>query len=128
MTKNIQISDAEWEIMKVLWQAPGLSANEVAERFADTKQWHLKTVRTLLDRLLKKGVVEANVVERLYRYTPLLTRDECVSQASSSFLAKVFDGAFTPMVAHFVKNSPLSRKDRQELERILAKYGKQENP
>ncbi|MGV3591698.1 MAG: BlaI/MecI/CopY family transcriptional regulator [Gammaproteobacteria bacterium] len=128
MARNIQISDAEWEIMKVLWQAPGLTANEVAERLADTKQWHLKTVRTLLDRLLKKGVLEATVVERLYRYTPLLTRDECVSQASSSFLAKVFDGAFTPMVAHFVKNSPLSKKDRQELERILAKYGKQENP
>ena len=128
MARNIQISDAEWEIMKVLWQAPGLTANEVAERLADTKQWHLKTVRTLLDRLLKKGVLEATVVERLYRYTPLLTRDECVSQASSSCLAKVFDGAFTPMVAHFVKNSPLSKKDRQELERILAKYGKQENP
>ncbi|HEY0962190.1 MAG TPA: BlaI/MecI/CopY family transcriptional regulator [Pseudomonadales bacterium] len=127
MAQSTQISDAEWEIMKVLWQAPGLTANEVAERLADTKQWHLKTVRTMLDRLLKKGVVEANVVDRLYRYTPLLTRDECVAHASSSFLAKVFDGAFTPMVAHFVKNSPLSRKDRQELERILAKYTKQED-
>jgi BlaI family penicillinase repressor len=104
--KHTQISDAEWEIMKVLWQAPGLTATEVAERLVDTKQWHLKTVRTLLDRLLKKGVVEAAVVDRIYRYTPLLTRDECVGQASSSFLAKVFDGAFTPMVAHFVKNSP----------------------
>jgi BlaI family penicillinase repressor len=125
MTTHIQISDAEWEIMKVLWQAPGLTASEVAERFADTKQWHLKTVRTLLDRLLKKGVVEATVVERLYRYSPLLTREECVSQASSSFLAKVFDGAFTPMVAHFVKQSPLGKKDRAELERILAKYDKE---
>lgn len=126
MTKNIQISDAEWDIMKVLWQAPGLSAAEVAERLAETKQWHVKTVRTLLDRLLKKGAVEATVVDRLYRYTPLVTRDECVSQASSSFLAKVFDGAFTPMVAHFIKQSPLSKKDRAELERILAKYDREE--
>ena len=127
MTTNIQISDAEWEIMKVLWQTPGLTANEVAERLVDARQWHLKTVRTLLDRLFKKGIVEASVVDRLYRYTPLLTREECVSHASTSFLAKVFDGAFAPMVAHFVKNSPLSRKDRQELERILAKYAKEEN-
>ncbi len=127
MTKAVQISDAEWEIMKVLWQAPGLTANEVAERLADAKQWHLKTVRTLLDRLTKKDVLEATVVDRLYRYTPLLSREECVSEASSSFLAKVFDGAFTPMVAHFVKNSPLSKKDRAELERILAKYSKQDS-
>jgi BlaI family penicillinase repressor len=125
MTKTVQISDAEWEIMKVLWQTPGLSANEVAERLADAKQWHLKTVRTLLDRLTKKEVLETTVLDRLYRYTPLLSRDECVGEASSSFLAKVFDGAFTPMVAHFVKNSPLSKKDRAELERILAKYGKE---
>lgn len=127
MSKNIQISDAEWDIMKVLWQAPGLTAAEVAERFADTKQWHVKTVRTLLDRLLKKGAVDAEVVDRVYRYTPRVTREECISQASSSFLTKVFDGAFTPMVAHFVKHSPLSRKDRAELERILAKYSKGED-
>ena len=122
MAKNIQISDAEWEIMKVLWQTPGLTASEVAERLVDAKQWHLKTVRTLLDRLLKKGVLEATSVERLYRYTPLLSRDECIGAASNNFLSKVFDGAFTPMVAHFLKSSPLSKKDRAELERILAKY------
>lgn len=127
MSKHIQISDAEWEIMKVLWQTPGLTANEVAERLADAKQWHLKTVRTLLDRLLKKEVLEATSVDRLYRYAPLVSREECVSHASSSFLTKVFDGAFTPMVAHFVKNSPLSKKDRAELERILGKYNDKEN-
>src|SRR5688572_24805630 len=126
MAGNIQISDAEWEIMKVLWQAPGLSAMEVADRLADSTQWHPKTVRTLLDRLLKKEVLGATVVDKLYRYTPLLTREECISDASNSFLSKVFDGAFTPMVAHFVKNSPLSKKDRAELERILSKYVEKE--
>jgi BlaI family penicillinase repressor len=126
MNRRIQISDAEWEIMKVLWQAPGLTANEVAERLS-AQQWHPKTVRTMLDRLLKKEMLEATAVDRLYRYTPLLSREECISHASTSFLSKVFDGAFTPMVAHFVKNSPLSKKDRAELERILDKYNGKEN-
>jgi len=126
MAGHIQISDAEWEIMKVLWQTPGLTANEVAERLFETRQWHLKTVRTMLDRLQKKEVLEAASVDRLYRYTPLLSREECINQASDSFLSRVFDGAFTPMVAHFVKNSPLSKKDRAELERILAKYNDKE--
>ncbi len=125
MSKQIQISDAEWQIMKVLWQAPGLTANEVTEQLVDLQEWHAKTVRTMLSRLQKKGVLEATVVDKLYRYTPLFTRDECIGEASSSFLSRVFDGAFSPMLAHFVKTSPLSKKDRAELERILSKYNKE---
>lgn len=126
MSKQIQITDAEWEVMKVLWQTPQLTAAEVTDRLADSKEWHAKTVRTLLTRLQKKAVVQAKVVDGIYRYSPLHSREECISAASSSFLARVFDGAFTPMLAHFVKTAPLSRKDRAELERILGKYHKEE--
>ena len=126
MTASIQISDAEWEIMKVLWEEPGLAANQVAERLADSRQWHAKTVRTMLSRLEKKGALEVAVVDKLYRYKPLCTREECIGAATKSFLTRVFDGAFTPMMAHFVKTSPLSSKDRAELERILATYRKGE--
>lgn len=122
MTRQIQISDAEWQIMKVLWQTPGLTANEVTERLAHSQEWHAKTVRTMLSRLQKKGVLEATVIDKLYRYVPQFSREECIGEASSSFLSRVFDGAFTPMMAHFVKTSPLSKKDRMELERILSKY------
>jgi BlaI family penicillinase repressor len=126
VSASIQISDAEWEVMKVLWEAPGLSATEVTDRLAGSKQWHAKTVRTLLTRLEKKGALQVTVVDRLYRYTPLRSREECIGAASRTFLARVFDGAFSPMMAHFVKTSPLSSKDRAELERILAKYRKEE--
>lgn len=126
MARTIQISDAEWQVMKVLWQEPGLTANEVAARLADSHEWHVKTVRTMLTRLQKKKVLQAAIVDGLYRYTPLLGREECVGAASASFLSRVFDGAFTPMMAHFVKTSPLSKKDRAELERILGKYGNKE--
>jgi BlaI family penicillinase repressor len=126
MTASIQISDAEWEIMKVLWEKPGLTASEVTDHLADSKQWHAKTVRTMLSRLEKKGALQVTVVDKLYRYRPLRSREECVGAATRSFLTRVFDGAFTPMMAHFVKTSPLSGKDRAELERILAKYRKGE--
>ena len=126
MGKQIQISDAEWEVMKVLWQTPGLTANEVTEALAGSMEWHVKTVRTMLTRLQNKQVLEAKVVDKIYRYSPRVTREECVGAASTSFLDRVFDGAFTPMMAHFVKTSPLSKKDRVELERILGKYNKGE--
>ncbi|MDY6981957.1 MAG: BlaI/MecI/CopY family transcriptional regulator, partial [Pseudomonadota bacterium] len=98
---------------------PGSTASEVLDKVS--RDWHLKTVRTLLDRLQKKGAVSASA-ERPCRYFPLVTREECIEAASSSFLDKVFDGALTPLVAHFVKQSPISQKDKAELERILAKY------
>lgn len=119
MGKQMQITDAEWELMKVLWAMPGSTASEVLDKVS--RDWHLKTVRTLLDRLQKKGAVSASA-ERPCRYFPLVTREECIEAASSSFLEKVFDGALTPLVAHFVKQSPISQKDKAELERILEKY------
>jgi BlaI family penicillinase repressor len=121
VNKQIQITDAEWEVMKVLWLSPGLTANEVSDSLSHT-QWHLKTVRTMLDRLQKKDMLDAKVMDRLYRYTPLVTREECIEEASTTFLSRVFDGALTPLVTHFVKNAPMSKKDKAELERILDKY------
>lgn len=126
MNRQVQLSDAEWEIMKVLWSSPGLSASEVAERLAHTG-WHPKTVRTMLDRLQRKGALRVEAVDRLYRYTPELSRESCIEAASTNFLSRVFDGAFTPMVAHFVSKAPLSKKDRAELERILDKYRNRED-
>ena len=125
MAKSPQITDAEWELMKVLWAAPGSTASEVLEQVS--RDWHLKTVRTLLDRLQKKGVLSAST-ERPCRYFPLVTREECIDEVSSTFLEKVFDGALTPLVAHFVKQSPISQKDKAELERILDKYRNKEKP
>ena len=125
MARHPQITDAEWELMKALWETPGSTASEVLERVP--RDWHLKTVRTLLDRLQKKGVLSASS-ERPCRYFPLVTREECIDEASSSFLEKVFDGALTPLVAHFVKQSPISQKDKAELERILEKYKRKEKP
>ena len=125
MSKQVQISDAEWEIMKILWSEPGLSAKEVADRLTDSN-WHLKTVRTMLDRLNKKKVLEVESIDRLYRYTPLLDREDCIANASNSFLSRVFDGAISPMVAHFVKDSSLSKEERGELEKILNKLDQQE--
>ena len=118
MGKKPQISDAEWEVMKVVWHRSPVSVNEAAEALA-TKKWHPKTIRTMLTRLEKKGVVAHKVHDRIYGYYPLLTKEECVRTASDSFLDRVFDGALAPMVAHFANRRPLTPEERKELERIL---------
>lgn len=118
MASKPQISNAEWEIMKVLWGRSPMSVNEVAKALT-AKDWHPKTIRTMLTRLAKKGVVAHKVHDRIYRYYALLTKEECVRTASDSFLDRVFDGALAPMVAHFAKRRRLTPEERKELERIL---------
>ena len=116
---NQQLSPAEWDIMHALWAANEVTVNEMVERLADAKTRHPKTIRTMLNRLLKKGVVARSSGEGIYRYRPLLTKEECVDTASDQFINRVFGGALAPMVAHFVEKRDLTPEQKAELRRIL---------
>ncbi|MGC3981863.1 MAG: BlaI/MecI/CopY family transcriptional regulator [Steroidobacteraceae bacterium] len=119
MAEKPQISDAEWEVMKALWELAPISVSDLCERLAD-RQWHSKTVRTMLIRLTKKGVVDNKVVEGVYRYYPTVSREECTRLAAHSFIDRVFDGALAPMVAHFVGRRALTLEEKRELKKLLA--------
>jgi BlaI family penicillinase repressor len=120
--KNVpRVTDTEWELMQVVWEAKSpISAFEIIERLnAIEPRWHRKTVRALLARLVTKKALGYKAHGRVYFYVPLVTEDECVAAASDSFLERVFDGAIEPMLAHFVGRYRLSRKGAEELRRIL---------
>ena len=120
MTNQPQISDAEWEVMKALWDHSPVSVNELCDRLAPAKQWHPKTVRTMLIRLAKKKAVGNKVKDGVYHYYPLVSREECARHATHSFLDRVFDGALTPMVAHFASRRALTAEEKRELKKLLA--------
>jgi BlaI family transcriptional regulator, penicillinase repressor len=115
-----QISDAEWEVMKALWDQSPASVNELCERLA-TMKWHPKTVRTMLIRLAKKGAIDSKVKDGVYHYFPLVSREECSRSAAHSFIDRVFDGALMPMVSHFVSRRPLTAEEKKELKKLLTK-------
>ncbi|HIA47766.1 MAG TPA: BlaI/MecI/CopY family transcriptional regulator [Candidatus Hydrogenedentes bacterium] len=114
-----QLSPTEWDIMRVLWDAEKATVNEMAVHLADSKSWHPKTIRTMLSRLEKKGIIKRNSEDSVYTYTPLIAKEECVGQASDQFINRVFDGALAPMAAHFVQQRSLTPDERAELKRIL---------
>jgi BlaI family penicillinase repressor len=116
-----RVTDTEWELMQVVWQATGpISAFEVIEQLNATgREWHPKTVRALLARLVAKKALGYRAHGRVYLYFPLATEEDCVAAASDSFLDRVFDGAIEPMLAHFVGRYKLSRKGAEELRRLL---------
>jgi BlaI family penicillinase repressor len=116
-----QISDAEWEVMKVLWERNSASASEVCEQLAPATEWHPKTIRTMLIRLVKKRAVSHKLKDGVYHYYPLVSREDCTQRATHSFIDRVFDGALAPMVAHFAAHRPLTADEKRELKKLLAK-------
>jgi len=117
--KELQLSDSEWALMKVLWECAPASVNDIAEKVKDTIQWHPKTVRTMLIRLNSKGIVDYVMENNIQHYRPLFTREECESFAAESFIQRVFDGALTPMVAHFTTKRRLTMEEKAALRKLL---------
>ncbi|HEY3913371.1 MAG TPA: BlaI/MecI/CopY family transcriptional regulator [Verrucomicrobiae bacterium] len=117
-----RISDAEWVVMKVLWQLESATAKVVVERLRDSTDWKPKTIHTLLTRLVKKGALGSEKQGREYVFQPRVTEQECRMAASESFLGRVFDGEIAPFLACFLKRESLTRNEIEELQEILNKH------
>lgn len=117
--KTPPITDAEWEVMDALWDTSPSTAAEVCERICGRMQWSPRTVKTLLGRLVKKGVISFTPEGNRYVYHPLFPRSRYVREESKSFIERVFGGESTPMLVHFVRGARLSKDEIDELRRIL---------
>jgi BlaI family penicillinase repressor len=115
-TDDLQLSGSEWDLMKILWDKAPATANQIAEL---TPQWHPKTVRTMLIRLQKKGAVEYEVLDGIQHFKPIHERAYCESSATQSFMQRVFDGALTPMIAHFARQQKISDEEKKTLIALL---------
>ena len=113
------ISDAEWEVMRVLWERSPLSANDVVQDLGARKSWSPATIKTMLNRLVKKGALAYEAQGKRYLYRPRVAQAQCVQSESRSFLERVFGGAVVPMLNQFVQTAKLSPEQIAELRRIL---------
>jgi BlaI family transcriptional regulator, penicillinase repressor len=115
----MQISEAESVVMEVLWQRSPQTSEEVLAVLGERQRWQEATVKTLLNRLLNKGAIEAQKDGRRYLYSPRLRREDWVMGESESLLARLFDGRVAPLVAHFSQHRKLSAADVAELRRLV---------
>lgn len=115
----MSISDAESVVMDVLWRKSPQSAEEVVAALAAHTDWQEPTIKTLLNRLLKKGVIAAERDGKRYLYRPLLKRSDYVHSESKTLLDRLFDGRIAPLVAHFSERRKLSKKDLDELRKLI---------
>jgi BlaI family penicillinase repressor len=116
-----RISDAEWTVMKVVWQLETATAKQVVEALAGDAAWKPKTIHTLLSRLVQKGVLATEKPAREYLFRPLVSEEQCRLAASRSFMTRVFDGKIAPFLACFLADQKLSRKEIEEIRSILNK-------
>ena len=115
----MSISEAESVVMEVLWRKQPLSADEVIAALAADVDWQEPTIKSLLNRLLKKGAIAADRDGRRYLYRPVLSRNDYVLATSKGLIDRLFGGRVAPLVAHFSERRKLSRKDLAELRRLV---------
>lgn len=119
MNKLPTISEAEYEVMKIVWANAPISTNEVVEKLVETTTWTPKTIQSLLARLVKKGALDYDKNGRVFVYTPLVKEEEYLEKESNTFLNRFYNGMLSSMVVNFLKQDKLSQDDIQELRRIL---------
>lgn len=118
---NVNISDSEWQIMKVLWQFPNSTLKEIAAKVTDCG-WSYTTVRTLVNRLAGKGIIGADKsVPKNFRYYAIAAEQECKVKEVRSLLEKVFNGSAGMLISALVKDADLSESEQKELEAIISK-------
>ena len=115
----MQISEAESVVMDVLWARSPLGADEVAQALAGRQDWQDATIKTLLNRLLNKGAIQAAKEGRRYLYSPVLSRDAWLAEQSAGLVDRLFGGRVAPLVAHFSEQRKLSSADIAELKRLI---------
>jgi len=119
MPESPNISDAEWDIMRVVWHESPLTAANIIARLSDSRSWKPKTVKTLIGRLVQKNALGFHKDGREYAYYPLVNEDECVREAGRTFLDRIYGGALKPMMVHFLESDKLSSEDIRELKALL---------
>ena len=119
MKKTPNISEAEWEVMKVLWKSSPATANDIVKKLSGKTHWKRETIRTLINRLVQKKALGFEKQGRQYHYYPLVTEAECVKAETKSFLKRFGKSSVEPMLAAFVEEENLSPERLGRLRRIL---------
>ena len=116
-----QISEAEYEVMKVVWKHAPISTNEITQQLLKTTSWSPKTIQTLIKRLVNKGALSYEKQSRMFVYTPMVKENEYIGQESNSFLKRFYGGNITAMVSAYLEDDKLSEAEIETLRGLLSK-------
>ncbi len=115
-----KITEAELEIMKVLWENKEATSLQIIDEVSKTTDWNKNTIKTLISRLVEKEAISVDKNKgNLYLYTPNISIDEYKNEENKNFLKKLYNGSINDMLLTFAKSNELTRKDLEELMKLI---------
>jgi BlaI family penicillinase repressor len=122
---EMPITDAEWRLLEALWQLQQATARQVADELHDAQQWAYSTVKTMLDRMAAKGLVNARQVGNVWEFSAAVRPDDARRSAWKRFVSSAFGGAIAPALAFIASEARLTKKQREALQALLEDQEKQ---
>ena len=116
---DTRISDAELQLLQLLWEESPLAASDIASRVPPDREWTLTTVKTLLGRLVAKGAVSAEPQGRRFLYRPAIAREKVAARQADRLVDRLFGGRVSPLVAQLAERRAIDPEDLAELEQII---------
>ncbi|MGL4739332.1 MAG: BlaI/MecI/CopY family transcriptional regulator [Sarcina sp.] len=114
-----KISDAEWEVLNVIWTNPKITATNIELILEKKEVWKLSTIKSLISRLLKKEVISYEKSGKEYLYYAIIEKDKCIVEESKTFIDRVFGGSINSMLLNFVKSESLTDQEIKDLRDLL---------
>jgi BlaI family transcriptional regulator, penicillinase repressor len=125
--KRPELSDAEWAVMKVVWNSGPLAMGDIFAQLTKERPWAYTTARTLVRRMVAKGWISYQRVGNSFLYAPAVGKENALRSAVREFAGRVFDGLMSPFVAYLIEEKKLRRDDAAQLEEMLKEYRKKVN-
>lgn len=119
MNESPSISDAEWRVMHEVWLSEPVTSSEIISLLATSTQWSAGTIKTLLHRLVQKGILDFQRKGNRYLYRSKYTEAECVDRVGDQLLHTVFKGRPIPMLTYMVQSARLSGSEVETLQQLL---------
>ncbi|MGH4125084.1 MAG: BlaI/MecI/CopY family transcriptional regulator [Clostridium sp.] len=119
MKELTKITEAEWLIMKTLWENEKLTSPEIIESLKNDSTWRPTTIQTFLSRLVKKGAVGVIKESKSYRYYPLVLEKQLRKEETESLIDKIYNGSKKLFIKNFINDVDLTEEDIQELKKML---------
>jgi BlaI family penicillinase repressor len=116
---NLELFESEWAILQVVWEREPCTAPTVQETLEKEKGWAYTTVKTMMDRMVKKGLLKAEKIRNLYLYRSAITKSQAQRSEIARTVKRAFDGAFTPMMQFLIESEQLSEGEYRTLERMI---------
>ena len=117
--KPVELTEAEWTIIKAVWEGEPCSAPAIQEKLHPATAWTYSTVRTLMDRMVGKGLLRAEKVRHGTLFRSVVTREQAQRGELLYALKHAFNGALTPMLQCLLDTGELSPRELAEIEELI---------